>query len=167
MQQVRRLDRKVRESFKISENQPQINRAFFSFFLGHAFLLIWNNLFILEEAKAYLGWERIKDMLRNEEHKRLSVDLSSGDTSSADTTSLSKLKNEQFLHLRSNYKVYTPWVRFVFCLLTMLVTLWDIMLYFTLMHFHITLEKIIGASIAVLTWYFLYRVCNVLIIISI
>ena len=134
-------------------------------FLGHAFLLIWNNLFILEEAKAYLGWERIKDMLRNEEHKRLSVDLSSGDTSSADTTSLSKLKNEQFLHLRSNYKVYTPWVRFVFCLLTMLVTLWDIMLYFTLMHFHITLEKIIGASIAVLTWYFLYRVCNVLIII--
>ena len=135
------------------------------FFPGHAFLLIWNNLFILEEAKAYLGWERIKDMLRNEEHKRLSVDLSSGDTSSADATSLSKLKNEQFLHLRSNYKVYTPWVRFVFCLLTMLVTLWDIMLYFTLMHFHITLEKIIGASIAVLTWYFLYRVCNVLIII--
>lgn len=128
---------------------------------GHAFLLIWNNLFILEEAKAYLGWERIKDMLRNEEHKRLSVDLSSGDTSSADATSLSKLKNEQFLHLRSNYKVYTPWVRFVFCLLTMLVTLWDIMLYFTLMHFHITLEKIIGASIAVLTWYFLYRVIYV------
>ena len=104
-------------------------------------------------------------MLRNEEHKRLSVDLSSGDTSSADATLLSKLKNEQFLHLRSNYKVYTPWVRFVFCLLTMLVTLWDIMLYFTLMHFHITLEKIIGASIAVLTWYFLYRVCNIHIII--
>ena len=93
------------------------------------------------------------------------LSLSSGDTSSADATSLSKLKNEQFLHLRSNYKVYTPWVRFVFCLLTMLVTLWDIMLYFTLMHFHITLEKIIGASIAVLTWYFLYRVSNVHIII--
>ena len=93
-------------------------------------------------------------MLRNEEHKRLSVDLSSGDNA----TSLSKLKNEQFLHLRSNYKVYTPWVRLVFCLLSVLVTLWDVMLFFTLMYFHITLEKIIAASIAVLTWYLLYRV---------
>ena len=74
---------------------------------GHCFLLIWNNLFILEEAKAYLGWERIKDMLRNEEHKRLSTDLSaSGDSN--EKTSLSKLKNEEFLHLRANYKSYTP-----------------------------------------------------------
>lgn len=27
---------------------------------GHCFLLVWNNLFMLEEGKAYLGWERIK-----------------------------------------------------------------------------------------------------------
>merc|ERR1719464_1477697 len=125
---------------------------------GHAFLLIWNNLFILEEAKAYLGWERIKDMLHNEEHKRLSVDLSGDGNSAADATSLSKLKNEQFLYLRSNYKTYTPWVRLVFCFLTIFVTLWDVMLWFTALYFHITLEKIVGASIAVLTWYLLYRV---------
>merc|ERR1719266_1449324 len=125
---------------------------------GHCFLLIWNNMFILEEARAYLGWERIKDMLRNEEHKRLSVDLSGDGTSVADSTSLSKLKNEQFLHLRSNYKTYTPWVRLVFCFLTILVTLWDVMLFFTVLYFHITLEKIIAASLAVLTWYLLYRI---------
>lgn len=58
---------------------------------GHCFLLIWNNLFILEEAKAYLGWERIKDMLRNEEHKRLSVDLSGDGATVADATSLSRV----------------------------------------------------------------------------
>ena len=100
-------------------------------------------------------------MLRNEEHKRLSVDLSGDGASVADATSLSKLKNEQFLHLRSNYKTYTPWVRLVFCFLSMLVTLLDVMLFFTLMYFHITLEKIIAASIAVLTWYMLYRVIYV------
>lgn len=119
-------------------------------------MLIWNNLFILEEAKAYLGWERIKDMLRNEEHKRLSVDLSSGDQNS--TTSLSKLKNEEFLHLRNTYKSHTPWVRFLFCILALWVALWDLMLFFTTLYFHITLEKIIGASIAVCNWYLLYRV---------
>ena len=121
-------------------------------------MLIWNNLFILEEGKAYLGWERIKDMLRNEEHKRLSVNLSAAGDTAPDSTSLSKLKNEQFLHLRSNYKTYTPWVRLVFCFLSILATLWDVMLFFTLLYFHITLEKIIAASLAVLTWYLLYRI---------
>ena len=120
-------------------------------------MLIWNNLFILEEAKAYLGWERIKDMLRNEEHKRLSTDLSSSSGDSNNTV-LSKLRNEEFLHLRANYKSYTPWVRLLFCVLALFVALWDIMLYFTSLYFHITLEKLIGASIAVLVWFLLYRV---------
>ena len=121
--------------------------------IGHCFLLIWNNLFILEEAKAYLGWERIKDMLRNEEHKRLSTDLSSDNNN----TVLSKLRNEEFLHLRANYKSCTPWVRLLFCFMALFVTLWDVMLYFTSLYFHITLEKIIGASLAVLIWFLLYR----------
>ena len=118
--------------------------------------MIWNNLFIIEESKAYLGWERIKDMLRNEEHKRLSTDLSS--SGDKHQTALTKLKNEEFLHLRANYKSYTPWVRLLFCVLALFVALWDIMLYFTSLYFHITLEKIIGASLAVLVWFLLYRV---------
>ena len=32
------------------------------------------------------------------------------------------------------------------------------MLFFTILYFHITLEKIIGASIAILIWFLLYRV---------
>ena len=98
-------------------------------------------------------------MLRNEEHKRLSIDLDNpagGD--SKDNTALSKLKAEQFLHLRTNYREYTPWVRLLFGLLSFWVLLWDIMLFFTILYFHITLEKVIGASFAVCTWYILYRV---------
>ena len=61
---------------------------------GHCFLLIFCNLLIVEEGKAYLGWERIKDFLRNEEHKRVSDDQEKSDTP------LSKLKNEEFLYIR-------------------------------------------------------------------
>ena len=56
---------------------------------GHTFLLIWNNLFILEEAKAYLGWERIKDMLRNEEHKRMSTELTPASGAGGDMSTTS------------------------------------------------------------------------------
>ena len=69
---------------------------------GHTFLLTFANLFILEEGKAYLGWERIKDMLRNEEHKRMSTDLptSPEEVNTKDVTALSKLTLDELLHLR-------------------------------------------------------------------
>ena len=68
---------------------------------GHVFLLTFASLFILEEGKTYLGWERIKDMLRNEEHKRMSTDLStSQDDNTRDVTALTKLTLDEFLHLR-------------------------------------------------------------------
>ena len=38
--------------------------------IGHAFLLVYINLLLVEEAKAILGWEGIRDLLRIEEHKR-------------------------------------------------------------------------------------------------
>ena len=61
---------------------------------GHCFLLIFCNLVMYEEGKAYLGWERIKDYIRNEEHKRVSDDSGRSDTP------LSKLRNEEFLLVR-------------------------------------------------------------------
>ena len=68
---------------------------------GHCFLLIFCNLVMHEEGKAYLGWEKIKDFLRNEEHKRLNDDSSRTDTP------LSKLKNEEFRFLRYEYRKYS------------------------------------------------------------
>ena len=61
---------------------------------GHCFLLIFSNLVVQEEGKAYLGWERIKDFLRTEEHRRVADEKDRPDTP------LTKLKNEEFLHLR-------------------------------------------------------------------
>ena len=60
---------------------------------------------MIEEARAYLGWERIKDMIRNEEHRRLNTDILLA-PQQRDTV-LSRLSLDEFLHLRRNYKVYS------------------------------------------------------------
>ena len=75
--------------------------------IGHTFLLIWNNLFIVEEGKAYLGWERIKDMLRNEEHKRLSTDLINPAGDSDSRTALSKLKVFKITSVSGGFHIFT------------------------------------------------------------
>ena len=64
---------------------------------------------MIEEARAYLGWERIKDMIRNEEHRRLNTDilLSRGKEGGGGDTVLSRLSLDEFLHLRRNYRVYS------------------------------------------------------------
>ena len=126
---------------------------------GHCYLLISCNLTILEELKSYLGWERIKDMLRNEEHKRLQTELPSADADVNEScTALSKLTLEEFIHLKSNYKRYTVFVRALFCLVSILVILWDLMLFCTAIYFHIMIEKVVASCVAVILWFFLYRV---------
>ena len=176
---------------------------------GHCFLLVWCNLIILEEAKCYLGWERIKDILRNEEHKRLSVEIPDASdeqgigchncamhaywfrmetqlskcsmlsifpwrtvcnsvttmcalhnswlTPPEGSTVLSRLSPEEFLHLRANYRKHTIIVRVLFCALSFLLLLWDIMIVCTVMYFHMMIEKVIATSLAVIAWFILYR----------
>jgi hypothetical protein len=101
-------------------------------------------------------------MLRNEEHKRLSTDLppapeSAHDARPAESTPLSKLTLEEFLHLRNNYTKLTPYVRTLFCFLAVFVFLWDVMLFSTVLYFHIMIEKVVASCIAVLLWFVLYR----------
>ena len=124
---------------------------------GHCFVLVLCNLLILEEAKCYLGWERIKDMLRVEEHKRLSVELPDAN-GNEDSTVLSRLTAEEFLHLRSNYTKHTITIRVLFCLLSLLLVLWDLMIVCTVLYFHLMIEKVIASCLAVVTWFILYRV---------
>lgn len=118
---------------------------------GHCFLLIFSNLVIIEEGKAYLGWEKIKDFIRNEEYGRVNTDKEKKDTP------LSKLKNEEFLHLRKHYPERTPWVRAVFCLMAFLVMFWDFMLLCTVLYFHMMVEKVVASGLAVLCWFALYK----------
>ena len=124
---------------------------------GHCFVLVLCNLVMLEEAKAYLGWERIKDMLRIEEHKRLSVELPDANGND-DLTALSRLTSEEFLHLRSNYRKHTVTVRVLFCLLSLLLAMWDLMIVCTVLYFHLMIEKVIASCLAIITWFILYRV---------
>lgn len=101
-------------------------------------------------------------MLRNEEHKRLSTDLppmtdSGQEVLTSESTPLSKLTLEEFLHLREHYTKLTPYVRTLFCFLSLFVFLWDVMLICTVLYFHIMIEKVVASCIAVLLWFVLYR----------
>ena len=58
---------------------------------GHCFLLIFCNLVMHEEGKAYLGWEKIKDLIQNEAQNKENEDMNGSDTP------LSRLKNDDFL----------------------------------------------------------------------
>jgi len=118
---------------------------------GHVFILIFCNLVIIEEGKAYLGWEKIKDFLRNEEHGRVNPDNEKRETP------LGKLKYEEFIHIRKFYPENTPWVRAVFCLLAVIISLWDFMLLCTVLYFHMMIEKVVASGLAVLSWFALYK----------
>lgn len=119
---------------------------------GHSFILIWSNFVIFEEGKAYVGWERIKDFLRNEEHRRTQTV-----NDEEAETALTKLKNDEFLHLRSNYTAATPYVRILFCLMAVFMILWDFMLICTVFYFHIMIEKVVASGVAVVLWFFFYK----------
>lgn len=137
---------------------------------GHAFILIYCTLIIMEEAKALIGWEGIKDHLRNEEHNRTAVDAGV-------QTPLDSLTNEQLTILKEKYEKYTPYIRLSFISMTLLTIIWDVMLvvssliYFsikfdvtsevflqaTVLYFHSTPEKFAASVIAVVIWFFTYR----------
>nr|CAG4647991.1 EOG090X07YX [Moina brachiata]SVE93071.1 EOG090X07YX [Moina brachiata] len=117
---------------------------------GHAFILIYCTLIIMEEAKALIGWEGIKDHLRNEEHNRTAIDAGV-------QTPLDSLTNEQLTILKEKYEKYTPYIRLSFISMTLLTIIWDVMLVATVLYFHSTPEKFAASVIAVVIWFFTYR----------
>nr|CAG4634853.1 EOG090X07YX [Alona affinis] len=118
---------------------------------GHTFILIYCTLIIMEEAKALVNWDSIKDHVRNEEHNRSSED------SSGATSPLDSLTSEQFDHVKEKYGQFTPYIRVAFIGMTLLALIWDVMLLATIIYFHSTPEKFVASVIAVLLWFFTYR----------
>ncbi|XP_066991992.1 acyl-coenzyme A diphosphatase FITM2 [Anabrus simplex] len=118
---------------------------------GHAFILIYSSLVLIEEARAINGWEGIRDLIRDEEHSRSVGDKSAGNKP------LRNLSNEEFLNLKESYEKFTPYIRCLFIAMTCLVVLWDIMLVSTMLYYHIMIEKFISGAIAILMWYVTYR----------
>lgn len=110
---------------------------------GHAFLLIYCSLFIAEEAKSIRGWERIGDLIRNEEFE--------------DESPLKALSANEMKHLKENYDKLTPYIRTAFLNLTLFSILWDGMLITTIVYFHTMVQKVVGGCIAILMWYATYK----------
>nr|XP_053656280.1 acyl-coenzyme A diphosphatase FITM2-like [Cherax quadricarinatus] len=121
---------------------------------GHAFLLVYINLLIVEEAKAIVGWEGIRDQIRIEGHNR-------GDTQShsiENKTPLEGLSEEEMVILKLNYFQFTPYIRGIFCIMTLMSILSDVMLACTIIFFHTMPQKVAGGAIAMATWFLTYRV---------
>lgn len=118
---------------------------------GHAFILIYSSLVLIEEARAINGWEGIRDLIRNEEHAR-----NIGD-SSVSSNPLRGLSLEEFYILKESYDKFTPYIRICFIAMTFFTVLWDVMLVSTILYYHIMIEKFISGAIAILTWFFTYR----------
>ncbi|XP_053664795.1 acyl-coenzyme A diphosphatase FITM2 [Anopheles marshallii] len=118
---------------------------------GHAFILIYSSLVLMEEARPIIGWESIKDLLRNEEHNR-----NNNDTSQT-SNPLKSLKDEDLKALKYFYNRFTPTIRLFFIGMTMLQLLWDLMLVGTMLYHHRMVEKVLSGIIAVVTWFVTYR----------
>jgi len=71
-----------------------------------------------------VGWEAIRDHIRNEEHNRSRT----GEEAAGTNTPLDKLNDDQFAVVRQKYEKYTPYIRLSFIGMTILAITWDVML---------------------------------------
>lgn len=117
---------------------------------GHAFILIYSSLVLIEEARPIVGWESIREHLRNEEHNRATREASN-------TNPLRNLSANDFQTVKATYEKYTPYIRLLFIAMTVLQVLWDVMLLCTMMYYHKMIEKLLSGMFAILTWFFTYH----------
>jgi len=115
---------------------------------GHCFLLVFSNLVISEEVKAFKNWERIGEMLTKHDSK---------DESDSFVSPLRKLNRTQIDTLRSSYHVQTPRIKYLLVGLTFLSCMWEVMLLCTCLFFHSMPQKITGTIIAILFWFLTYQ----------
>lgn len=118
---------------------------------GHAFILIYSSLVIIEESRPICGWEYIRDHIRTEEHSRAVGDRLS-------TNPLRFLKDSELRTMKGLYEKYTPAIRVWFVGCAVLQLLWDVMLVCTMLYYHRMVEKLLSGVFAVVTWYVTYRV---------
>lgn len=118
---------------------------------GHAFILIYSSLVLIEEAKPIIGWDNIKEHLRNEEYNRKQNDMSPS------SNPLRNLNDTEIESLKFLYTKYTPTIRLLFVAMTILQLLWDVMLVGTMLYYHRMVEKVLSGIIAICTWFFTYR----------
>ncbi|XP_001604325.1 fat storage-inducing transmembrane protein [Nasonia vitripennis] len=117
---------------------------------GHAFIIIYSSLILSEEGHSLLGWERIKDLIMNEEYNRKR-------SNEATKGHLRNLSVKDFDFLKNAYTALTPYLRGIFIAMTIQQIIWDVMLFATILYYHIIIEKFLGGVAAILTWYVSYH----------
>jgi hypothetical protein len=117
---------------------------------GHTFILTYSILVLIEEARPIVGWEYIRDIIRDEERARIFGD------GSVTNAPLHGLSFEDLSSLKKSYEKFTPYIQLCFIAMALLCVLWDVMLVSTILYYHTMTEKLIGGAIAVLTWFFTY-----------
>ena len=105
---------------------------------GHAFILIYGSLVLIEEASVFDGWESIHNHIFHENHARTQNDPK------LSTNPLSGLSDIDFERFKSHYVQFKPFVRILFILIALLQLLWDFMLLITVLYYHRMLEKLLA-----------------------
>ena len=106
---------------------------------GHTFILVYSLLMISEEVKVVKDWAKIADVIKTEEN---------GDAP--------KLSSIELFTLKETFEKYTPYVRFLIFLSTLLVVIWNIMLLSTVLYFHNMPQKLLGMTFALVGWFTTY-----------
>jgi hypothetical protein len=117
---------------------------------GHVFILTYSILLLVEEARPIVGWESLRDMIRDEERARTFGNRS------VTSSPLQKLSFEDLSNLKKSYDMFTPYIQLCFIAMALLCVLWDLMLVSTILCYHTMKEKLIGGAVAVLTWFITY-----------
>lgn len=119
---------------------------------GHSFILVYGSLLLIEETRCMENWDSIKEHLRLERHHRSTKD------NSQNLNPLRNLSDSQIDELQLNYQKFTPYIRGLFVTITLFQIMWDVMLVSTMLYYHVMIEKFLGGVLAILTWFFTYRV---------
>lgn len=119
---------------------------------GHCFILIYGSLFVIEETRCIVNWDSIKEYIRLEEHNRIMKDNQNS------TNPLKSLSENQLQHVKYHYEKFTPYIRLLLIIIALFQILWDMMLVCTMLYYHIMIEKFLGGSVAILTWFLTYRI---------
>ncbi|KAI0227095.1 Fat storage-inducing transmembrane protein [Lamellibrachia satsuma] len=107
---------------------------------GHVFLLIHCLLTISEEAKCFISWDRITDVIKSEEEQPTC-----------------RLSNDELSELKRLYNELTPYIRVLLVVLTLMTIMWEMMLLSSIIYFHNMPQKVCGCGFAVLCWFVTYR----------
>ncbi|XP_023016196.2 acyl-coenzyme A diphosphatase Fitm [Leptinotarsa decemlineata] len=119
---------------------------------GHSFILIYGSLFLVEESRCIMNWDTIKEHIRLEEHNRMIKD------NKEKSNPLRHLSEKDLRQVKENYEKFTPYIRLLFVCIAAIQILWDVMLLSTMFYYHIMIEKFLGGALAILTWFFTYRI---------